>query len=137
MDYYLRSKQILRDEMRRRGISVEELVVRLTEIGSPEMPRSLTVKISRGRFQLAFFLQCMTAMGVEAVWLPCPSRLEAKLGDPPEITRNRPTVFGGPNPEKSIYTGRQHKPADGVVRAGAKKPKTQQEIKQSTRRKAA
>ncbi len=140
MDYYLKSRQILREEMKRRGITIDELVVRLTAIGSPELPRSLTEKISRGRFQMAFFMQCMTAMGVESLTLLCPSIKEAQESGPPEITRDRPRVFVDiPRPEKAIYSGRQHKPKDGVVKAGARTwtPKTEATTKPPAKRKAA
>jgi hypothetical protein len=92
MDFKVKAKEILKAEMKRQGISVPELAGRLSEIGAPEAVQSLGVKISRGTFQLSFFIQCLTAMGVEKAEFEVPSRVEAKK-DKPAINRNRPRAL--------------------------------------------
>lgn len=74
MDLHVEAKRMLRAELVRRGISVEELASKLTRLGVVESPKSLAVKISRGKFQLAFFLQCMAALGAETVTINVPSK---------------------------------------------------------------
>lgn len=74
MDWHIEARRTLRAELVRRGISVEDLAQRLASMGIDEPPKSLAVKISRGKFQLAFFLQCMVAMGCEAVTISLPSK---------------------------------------------------------------
>jgi Domain of unknown function (DUF6471) len=75
-DWHKEAKQLLRAEMVRRGLSIEQLAQQLGSMGYPESPKSLAVKVSRGRFQLAFFLQCMTAMDVDSITI-----------EPPRISR--------------------------------------------------
>ncbi len=78
MDWHIEARRILRAELVRRGISVEELAQRLSSVGIDESPKSLSVKISRGKFQLAFFLQCMAAMGCDAITISLPSKFVFK-----------------------------------------------------------
>lgn len=74
MDWHIEAKRVLRAEMVRKGASVEDLAKGLADLGVAESPKSLAVKISRGKFQLSFFLQCMSALGVEAVTITLPSQ---------------------------------------------------------------
>jgi hypothetical protein len=73
MDHYTQARAILRGEMVRNNISTEELAARLQALGTPEAVQSLKVKISRGRFQLAFLLHCLAAMGVRELKIDIPS----------------------------------------------------------------
>ncbi|OWW20768.1 DUF6471 domain-containing protein [Noviherbaspirillum denitrificans] len=72
MDWQIEAKRLLRAEMVRMGVSVNDLAEALASVGMDESPKSLAVKISRGKFQLAFFLQCMSALGVESVTVTLP-----------------------------------------------------------------
>lgn len=72
MDWHVEAKRVLRAEMVRSGIKVEDLAHRLTAMGVYESPKSLAVKISRGKFQLAFFLQCMAAIGAHTITITLP-----------------------------------------------------------------
>ncbi|SIT45686.1 conserved hypothetical protein [Paraburkholderia ribeironis] len=72
MNWHEQAKQVLRAELVRRGVSVPELAQRLSLLGLEEAPDSLAVKISRGRFQLSFFLQCMSAIGADSVMIGVP-----------------------------------------------------------------
>lgn len=71
--WHVEAKRMLRAELVRRGVSVDELARRLAQLGVAESPKSLAVKISRGKFQLAFFLQCMAALGASTVTINVPS----------------------------------------------------------------
>jgi hypothetical protein len=50
------------------------LAGKLAQLGMVESPKSLAVKISRGKFQLAFFLQCMAALEAGTVTITVPSK---------------------------------------------------------------
>ena len=67
--YQTRAKNILKAELKRRGLTYRELAERLTNLGSPESERNLTNKISRGSFTTAFFIMCMDAIGAESLQL--------------------------------------------------------------------
>lgn len=60
-----RVKGILRAEMVRRGVSYGELVEKLASIGIAETEANIRNKVSRGSFTAAFFVQCLTALGVK------------------------------------------------------------------------
>jgi hypothetical protein len=60
---------ILKAELKRRGIGYRELAERLTALGTPETDRNIANKISRGGFTAAFFLECLIAIGVRQLQL--------------------------------------------------------------------
>ena len=64
-----RAKNILRSELKRKGLSYKELAEKLAGLGIEESDRNLANKISRGSFTVAFFLQCMEAIGCTEVRL--------------------------------------------------------------------
>lgn len=57
-----RVKNLLKAELKRRGVSYRELAEKLTAMGIAESERNLANKIARGTFTAAFFLQCLTAI---------------------------------------------------------------------------
>ena len=61
------AKRMLKAELKRRGLGYRELAERLAAMGMTEgaNERNMANKISRGGFTAAFFLQCMTAIGVQ------------------------------------------------------------------------
>lgn len=63
LEYETRAKNLLKAELKRRGVSYGQLAERLNAIGLQETERNLNNKISRGGFTAAFFLQCLTAVG--------------------------------------------------------------------------
>ncbi|MBF0306743.1 MAG: hypothetical protein HQL41_13955 [Alphaproteobacteria bacterium] len=63
-DYAAMVKGLLKAELKRRGLTYDELARRLTERGFPESPENIANKISRGKFTAVFFLQCLDAAGV-------------------------------------------------------------------------
>ena len=62
IEYETRAKNLLKGELKRRGITYAGLAERLATIGVSENERNLNNKISRGGFTAAFFLQCMMAI---------------------------------------------------------------------------
>lgn len=64
-----RVKNILKAELKRKGVSYRDLAERLTAAGIPETERNLANKIARGTFTAAFFVQCLTAIGTSVLRL--------------------------------------------------------------------
>lgn len=64
-----RVKNILKAELKRKGLSYRDLAEKLTANGIPETERNLANKIARGTFTAAFFVQCLTAIGTASVRL--------------------------------------------------------------------
>ncbi len=67
VDYETRAKNILKSELKRRGITYKELAQRLNVMGAHENERNIANKISRGSFTTAFFIMCMDAIGVKSL----------------------------------------------------------------------
>ncbi len=91
-EWNFKASTILRVEMLRRDITAENLSKKLREFDADLEPHALNNKIRRGTFTLAFFLQCMVAMGVRDL------DLYLAYGNP-----NAPAVRGaGKRPMKLI-----------------------------------
>jgi 3-mercaptopyruvate sulfurtransferase SseA len=58
-----RARNLLKSELKRRGLSYSELAKALSRAGVYENDRNISNKISRGGFSAAFFLQCLDAIG--------------------------------------------------------------------------
>jgi Domain of unknown function (DUF6471) len=65
VEYETKAKNLLKAELKRKGITYAQLVEKLAVIGVIETERNLNNKISRGGFTAAFLLQCLTAIGVK------------------------------------------------------------------------
>lgn len=57
------AKNLLKGELKRRGVSYAQLVEKLATLGVHETERNLANKLSRGGFSAAFMLQCLVAVG--------------------------------------------------------------------------
>jgi hypothetical protein len=68
-EYADRAKRLLRAEMVKRGITYDELAIKLAAMGVEETPVNLRNKVSRGKFMASFLLQCLRAIGVETLRL--------------------------------------------------------------------
>jgi len=68
-EYETRVKNLLKGELKKRGISYAQLAEKLASIGVHENERNLNNKISRGGFTAAFFVQCLVAIGCSIVRL--------------------------------------------------------------------
>lgn len=72
MDYEFHAKAMLKAEMVRNGISLDDLAAMLAKDGLEETPKALSMKINRGKFTLSFFLRCMTLMGLDGTFILLP-----------------------------------------------------------------
>jgi len=64
-----KAKNLLRSELKRKGVTYAQLSGLLGEIGVDENEKNIANKISRGVFTMAFFLQCMAAISVKEIRL--------------------------------------------------------------------
>ncbi|KIT16730.1 DUF6471 domain-containing protein [Jannaschia aquimarina] len=64
-----KAKNLIRSELKRKGVTYAQLSDSLQEIGVHENEKNIANKISRGVFTMAFFLQCMAAIDVAEVRL--------------------------------------------------------------------
>ena len=62
-EWAIKAKNILKAELKRKGIGYRELSERLAVMGTEMNEQSLNNKISRGGFSAAFFIQCFEAIG--------------------------------------------------------------------------
>lgn len=69
VEYETRVKNLLKGELKRRGITYAMLAEKLDKIGVSENERNLNNKISRGGFTAAFLLQCLEAIGASSLQL--------------------------------------------------------------------
>ena len=69
VEFETRAKNLLKAELKRRGVTYAGLAEKLAGIGVSENERNLNNKISRGGFTAAFLLQCLTVIGVTEVRL--------------------------------------------------------------------
>jgi len=59
-----KAKNLLRSELKRKGVTYAQLSDLLYKIDVNENEKNIANKISRGVFTMAFFLQCMSAIDV-------------------------------------------------------------------------
>jgi len=57
------AKNVLKGELKRRGVTYAQLAERLAALDVHETERNLNNKISRGGFSAAFLFQCLRAIG--------------------------------------------------------------------------
>ena len=67
VEYETRAKNLLKGELKRRGITYAQLAEKLSAIGVQENERNLNNKISRGGFTAAFLLQCLESIGASSL----------------------------------------------------------------------
>ena len=68
-DWTEKVKGMLKAELKRRNVSYAQLVEKLAEIGVKDNEPNIRNKIARGSFTAVFFVQCLAAIGVQAVRL--------------------------------------------------------------------
>jgi hypothetical protein len=66
-DWPGRASRYLKAELKRQGVTYEELANRLNADGFEETKASVANKISRGAFTAAFFLASMQAIGTQII----------------------------------------------------------------------
>lgn len=69
VEFETRAKNLLKGELKRKGVTYAQLAEKLAAIGVQENERNLNNKISRGGFTAAFLLQCLTAIGTPSLRL--------------------------------------------------------------------
>ena len=68
-DYEALAANLLKAELKRKGVTYSQLVEKLAAIGVDEKEVNVRNKLSRGKFTAAFLLQCMTAIGTATLHL--------------------------------------------------------------------
>lgn len=69
VEFEEKAKNLLKGELKRKGVTYAQLVEKLAALGISETERNLTNKISRGGFTAAFFIQCLEAIGTRSLQL--------------------------------------------------------------------
>lgn len=62
-DWELKAANLLKAELKRKGVTYAQLVDRLAQLGVDEKEVNVRNKLSRGKFTAAFLLQCLEAIG--------------------------------------------------------------------------
>jgi hypothetical protein len=63
------ASNLLKAELKRRGVSYAQLVEKLEAIGVAENEKNVRNKLSRGKFTAAYLLQCLEAVGAHTLRL--------------------------------------------------------------------
>jgi hypothetical protein len=69
IDWNARAANLLKSELKRKGMTYAGLVVALAGIGVEEKEVNVRNKLSRGTFTAAYLLQCMESIGSKALRL--------------------------------------------------------------------
>lgn len=64
-----RTKNLLKAELKRKGVSYKDLAEKLTALGFPDSERNISNKLSRGSFTAVFMLQVLEAIDVQELRL--------------------------------------------------------------------
>ena len=68
-DWEARAANLLKAELKRKGVTYAQLVDKLAEDGVDEHAVHVRNKLSRGKFTAAFLLQCLSAIGSQQLHL--------------------------------------------------------------------
>lgn len=66
-DWEMKAANLLKAELKRKGVTYAQLVEKMAEIGVDEKEVNVRNKLSRGKFTAAFMLQCLAAIGESEV----------------------------------------------------------------------
>jgi len=69
LDWEVRAKGLLKAELKRRGVTYQDLVAKLAAIGVEESEPNIRNKLARGKFTAVFMLQCLEAIGAREIRL--------------------------------------------------------------------
>ena len=64
-DWETKAANLVKAELKRKGVTYAQLVEKLSAIGINEKEVNVRNKLSRGKFSAAFLLQCLTAIETE------------------------------------------------------------------------
>lgn len=68
-DWESKAANLLKAELKRKGVTYAQLIEKLAEIGISEKEANVRNKLSRGKFTAAFLIQCLAAVGVSDLHL--------------------------------------------------------------------
>jgi len=68
-DWEAKAANLLKSELKRKGVTYSQLVEKLAEIGVDEKEVNVRNKLSRGKFTAAFLIQCLEAIGSQQLRL--------------------------------------------------------------------
>ena len=68
-DWDAKAGNLLKAELKRKGVTYAQLVEKLAAIGISEKEVNVANKLSRGKFSAAFLLQCLSALGCSSLHL--------------------------------------------------------------------
>lgn len=68
-DWEAMAANLLKAELKRRGVTYAQLVEKLAEIGVDEKEVNVRNKLSRGKFTAAYLIQCLSAIGCSSLRL--------------------------------------------------------------------
>jgi 3-mercaptopyruvate sulfurtransferase SseA len=68
-DWEAMAANLLKAELKRKGVTYAQLVAKLSEMGIAEKEVNVANKLSRGKFTAAFMLQCLSAIGERSLRL--------------------------------------------------------------------
>lgn len=68
-DWNAKAANLLKSELKRRGVTYAQLVEKLAEIAVEEKEVNVRNKLSRGAFTAAYLLQCLEAIGATSLRL--------------------------------------------------------------------
>jgi len=66
-EWTLKAKNLLKGELKRKGVTYRQLTERLKAMGIHETEQNLNNKISRGGFTAGFLIQCLDAIGAKRI----------------------------------------------------------------------
>lgn len=69
IEWEARAKGLLKAELKRRGVTYQDLVAKLAAIGVEESEPNIRNKLARGKFTAVFMLQCLEAIGAREIRL--------------------------------------------------------------------
>jgi hypothetical protein len=68
-DWEMMAANLLKAELKRKGVTYAHLVDKLEAVGISEKEVNVRNKLSRGKFSAAFLLQCLSALGSSSLRL--------------------------------------------------------------------
>lgn len=66
-EWEFRVSNVLKAELKRKGVTYGQLCEKLAEIGVEEKQANIANKLSRGKFSAAFLFQCLEAIGEQEI----------------------------------------------------------------------
>ncbi len=66
-DWEIRAANLLKAELKRKGVTYGQLVQRLADMGVSEKEVNIRNKLARGKFSAVFLIQCLAAAGCQTV----------------------------------------------------------------------